>query len=1163
MDAVVQQIRHLAESGRASPLTDQQLLERFIARRDESAFAALVRRHGPMILGLCRRLLHQVQDAEDVVQATFMVLARKAAVIRKQESVGSWLYGVAYRLALKARTDAMKRRNQQMSRVDKKEADPLSEITWREVCTALDEELARLPDRCRAPLVLCYLQGKTQDEALQQLGWSKSTFRRRLEDGRAKLCLRLTRRGITLSAGLWATLLSDQGASAALSSALLQTTVKAAIPFAAGEVAAAVSPHVILLAKHALKAAVLHKMKWIALLGIVTAFTTGIGLAAHQALTANPANDEQKELLARADERRDQPKPETPNQPRLDRYGDPLPEGAIARLGTVRFRAPAEIGSVAFSPDGKTVAVYTQAGLFLFDSTSGKRLVRLAGSDAAWHLENAIVFSPDGKRLASRGVASVGDQGKWVVRVWELAGERKSKDYHADHIMWLGWSPDDEPLAVCLEQAGLRLHELASGRSRRFECESLPKPELSETIVCACAPAGKTLAIADWEKNIHVWDTATGLKRWTVQPKNAFARCLALSPDGTTLASLNRDQNSPDSEVVQLWDASTGKPLRSVATDHKNIYTLTFAPNGKMLATAGFAGVRFWDVATGREGSRSQGDGSDTERIAFSGDGRSLVTAQRHSPAFHLWDVATGKRKPEPVGHTCRAGGTAFSPDGRRLATAGGLDGTIHFWDLATGKSNLRIHRPGQWVRDIALSANGRSLFSTWTDENLWVCDTATGERQHIIKLEDPDRPESYQSAISMHMSDDGKTLIAISYYYPKKNGAGPSHQETLITGWDASTRKQLFRRRLPGMDSWIALSPDARVLALPYPPVDLKAHELAMVTGGSVKRTIRLEDLATGEPLVTLPNIEGQTSPLAFAPDGRLLAMNNFNSKGIIQGDPSSTGSTLRLREVASGTEVLSLPVDGQHRAAFSRDGKLLAVAAPLEEIVVWDLTSSTELQRFKGFDAEVTSLVFSPDGRQLISGLGDSTLLIWDLRQRAIPQSAELRATVVAKAWADLAGNDASRAFRARWTLASVPGEAVSLLKEHLHPTQAADPERLKKLIADLDSKQFAERDQAQKELETLGESAAPALRRTLADKPSLEVSRRIQSLLDKLHEPVTQPEQLRGLRALAVLEEIGTPEAQEILKILATGAAEARLTQEAKASLDRLAHRSAVAP
>src|SRR5712692_3268606 len=255
MNAVIEHIRQLAEGRRVNPGMDQQLLERFIARRDEAAFAALVRRHGPMILALCRRVLHHAQDAEDVFQVTFLVLARKAASIRKHESVGSWLYGVAYRLALKAKTEAAKRqaRNPVSSRNQVSSSDPLSELTWREVCTTLDEELAHLPDRCRAPLVLCYLESKTQDEALQQLGWSKSTFRRRLEEGRTKLCSRLTRRGITLSAGLWATLLSDQGASAALPSALCQSTVQAAIVLAAGEMAgAAVSPQVTLLVKEGL-----------------------------------------------------------------------------------------------------------------------------------------------------------------------------------------------------------------------------------------------------------------------------------------------------------------------------------------------------------------------------------------------------------------------------------------------------------------------------------------------------------------------------------------------------------------------------------------------------------------------------------------------------------------------------------------------------------------------------------------------------------------------------------------------------------------------------------------------------------------------------------------------------------------------------------------------
>jgi len=133
---------------------------------------------------------------------------------------------------------------------------------------------------------------------------------------------------------------------------------------------------------------------------------------------------------------------------------------------------------------------------------------------------------------------------------------------------------------------------------------------------------------------------------------------------------------------------------------------------------------------------------------------------------------------------------------------------------LVCQKLLLRIHR-SQWVRNCAFSADGRSLFSTWTDDNLWVSDAATGERQHVIKLEDPDRPDTYQSAWSMHLSDDGARLVTLSYYQPKKTD-GPRYEETLITGWDPATRKQVFQRRRPGTGSSIAISSDARILAAP-----------------------------------------------------------------------------------------------------------------------------------------------------------------------------------------------------------------------------------------------------------------------------------------------------------------------------------------------------------
>jgi hypothetical protein len=487
------------------------------------------------------------------------------------------------------------------------------------------------------------------------------------------------------------------------------------------------------------------------------------------------------------------------------------------------------------------------------------------------------------------------------------------------------------------------------------------------------------------------------------------------------------------------------------------------------------------------------------------------------------------------------------------VATSGGLDGTLRVWNTATGGSLVEIHRPG-WARDVAFSLDGRTLFSTGTDENVWLSDAATGERRHVIKLEDPERPDTYQSAIHSFLSDDGKTFVAFSYYYAK-NQAGPRYQDTLITGFDASTHKQLFQRRRPGMDSWLALSADARVLAVPHHDHGTRLREM---TPG--KGPMRLEDVATGEPLLTFPALPGQTWPLAFSSDGRLLASNNFQrAEPDKDGKPGKATYTLRLGEILTAAEVLSLPAADFNRVAFTRDNRLMAVAAPKQEIVVWDLMRGRERQRFKGFNAEVIDLAFSRDGRRLVSGLADSTLLVWDVGTRDTAPSGKLDAEGLVKAWADLASRDAARAFRARGSLALSPEETVPFLQKHLHPAQPADAEHLRRLLAELESEQFAVREKAQKALEDLGDLVEPALRQTLASKPTLEVRRRVQALLEHRRGPVTKPETLRTLRGVAVLEDIGTSPARRLLEELAKGTSEVRQTREAKESLKRLARRT----
>jgi RNA polymerase sigma factor (sigma-70 family) len=216
-------------------LSDQQLLERFLHERSEASFATLVARHGPMVLSVCRRILQHAQDAEDAFQATFLVLARKANSIRKQASLGSWLHGVAYHSAECLKAKARRRAAHERRWTVPPQGDAMGDITWRELRSVLDDELAKLSEQHRAPLVLCYLEGRTQDEAAQQLGWSKNTFRRRLQSARDALGRRLTRRGVTLSASLSASLPADAAVQAALPPLLASTTVRAGMAAATGQ----------------------------------------------------------------------------------------------------------------------------------------------------------------------------------------------------------------------------------------------------------------------------------------------------------------------------------------------------------------------------------------------------------------------------------------------------------------------------------------------------------------------------------------------------------------------------------------------------------------------------------------------------------------------------------------------------------------------------------------------------------------------------------------------------------------------------------------------------------------------------------------------------------------------------------------------------------------
>jgi len=275
LSAVFQHLRRLLGTQEAGDLTDAQLLARFSASRDETAFAALLQRYGPLVLNVCRRVLGNVHDADDAFQAVFLVLARKADSIRRKESLGSWLYGVAYRIASRARAHAARRRSRERQAETMSPATTDHQAAWEELQPILDEELSRLPEKYRNSIVLRYLQGKSNEEASREAGCPAGTMSWRLAHGLDLLRQRLDRRGVAMPACGLAVMLTDRAASATLSPSLAAGTLQAAVVFAAGQTAG-VSLSILALAEGALKAMLLTKLK-LTLVLLLAVSVAGIG----------------------------------------------------------------------------------------------------------------------------------------------------------------------------------------------------------------------------------------------------------------------------------------------------------------------------------------------------------------------------------------------------------------------------------------------------------------------------------------------------------------------------------------------------------------------------------------------------------------------------------------------------------------------------------------------------------------------------------------------------------------------------------------------------------------------------------------------------------------------------------------------------------------------
>ena len=759
-----------------------------------------------------------------------------------------------------------------------------------------------------------------------------------------------------------------------------------------------------------------------------------------------------------------------PGTARKDFHGDPLPEGAVARLGTTRLRSGPHATSIGFSPDGKILASHGgYRGLTLWDSATGRELSTFSSSAMDFASPcKGFAFSPDGKTIATIE--------KDRVHLWEIATGKRQRtlDGYKGNLSAVLFTPDGKTL-LTLTPIGLVSRDLRDNGPLSVVLES------DSFCTVALSHDGDLLAIQEAHR-VGLWSRPKARLLHAFELGVEEVVDSALAPDGKTLACLV-------SRSVILFDTATGKRIDAVPSHRAS--RLSWCPDGKILAVGSAREISLLDVPRRKWVRRWAAHATGIVGLACSPGGKQLASLGMNDAVIGLWAADSGKDLLTTPGQRWGIGYLALTPDGKQLFTHS-WDGTVVCWDRTTGDLLRQFKGSGGGdVSVMALSPDGRTtVVADESSSAAVLCDAATGKLSRRLPV--PGRAVS-----GLTFSRDGKLLAVAT-----KSG------ETQVT--EVASGKEVGRLTEDRDRDNLAFTLDGQAL--------LTSNDVSLVQVWGVRDGKELCRMETGF----------QSQRMASFPDGAQVA---------IAGQHNDEHALLIL-DVSTRSEVnrWRIPAKSYRSIAVSPDGQIIATGGDGDSLIrLWEVSSGRLIRQFKGHYCGVSTLAFAERGRTLLSGSWDTSVLIWDVTglQTPGPSVQPLTPQRLALLWEMLADADPARAYSALWELVGSPSPAVPFLRERLRAALQLDERLLTQLVADLDHRSFRVREQAADRLLELGIGVEPALGKLLASMPTLEQRRRAESLLKKLSRTTSR---LQTTRAVLALEHAGTEKAWKVLEELA---------------------------